>query len=426
MIARLLGACVMAVFVWAGAAAGAIAGAEQTVAAAAKVSSGNKVLVLLRLPPGHFRAQSGYGGGYDDKLGHGARLRIAKQLAKDQGLTLLLDWPMTLLGVDCFVMAAPSGQSAQDAVERLSQDKRVSWAQPMNQYTAQAAYSDPLFPAQPAAQLWRLSDLHEIATGTQVRVAVIDSMVDAAHPDLVRQVELKRNFAPEHGDAPEAHGTGVAGVIVARANGLGIVGIAPGARLLALRACWETPTPSARSATTVCDTLSLARALDFAIKAKAEIINLSLSGPPDILLGRLLDVATQRGIIVVAAFDGARADGGFPASHRGVVAATDDWTKVSVRARVYSAPGQTVPTTQTGGRWYVVNGSSFAAAHVSGLLALSKDHASRRPLRRTQVVLARDRTGATDPCATLRDALDPCGCNCPTVAVSALSVTGNR
>ena len=74
----------------------------------------------------------------------------------------------------------------------------------------------------------------------------------------------------------------------------------------------------------MCDTLSLAKALYFAIGHDAQVINLSLSGPPDPLLGRLIDAALSRGMVVVGALDPNAADGGFPADHPGVVAVSDD------------------------------------------------------------------------------------------------------
>ncbi|MEI4902441.1 S8 family serine peptidase, partial [Klebsiella pneumoniae] len=91
----------------------------------------------------------------------------------------------------------------------------------------------PLFPFQPAAHAWRLSDLHEISTGRSVRVAVVDSMVDLAHPGLAGQVVVSENFVSGRPGVAEQHGTGVAGIIAARAdNGVGIAGVAPQARLM--------------------------------------------------------------------------------------------------------------------------------------------------------------------------------------------------
>jgi subtilisin family serine protease len=373
-----------------------------------------QVLVLLHLPTSHLRSGSDYSGAYGDEMSHNARRRIAGQLARDAGLTMHGDWPMPMLGVDCYVMNVPAGRSVHEAVEALSRDKRVSWAQPMGVFHARAAAGadgDPLFAAQPATVAWNLGELHKAATGANVRVAVIDSMIEARHPDLSGQVQVARNFAPDYGEAAEQHGTSVAGVIGARANnGLGIAGVAPGARLMALRACWQGAGGADKPAPTVCNTLTLAKAIDFAITQNAQVINMSLSGPPDPLLGKLIDVAVRRGITVVGAVDKDLPGGGFPAGHPGVVAVAEDSTELRADG-IYGAPGRGIPTTLPGGRWFLVDGSSYAAAHISGLFALLYE---RRPARLGSplLVLARGGGRKVDACATLLRANPLCNCTC--------------
>lgn len=384
-------------------------------------ATGQQVLVLLRLPAEHLQPRSGYAGSYGDAAGHAARKRIAQKLARQHGLVLVDDWPMPMLGVDCFIMQAPPGRSAADEARALSRDPAVEWAEPSSLYHAQSALreaartDDPLYRAQPAASAWKLDALHQIATGRNVKVAVIDSRVQQDHPDLQGQVQLSRNFAPDASTAPEAHGTGVAGVIAAKAhNGLGIEGVAPDARLLALRACWQTAARPGAPAATVCDSVSLAKALSFAIDRKAQVINLSLSGPADPLLGKLIDVAIDRGATVVGAYDPKAAAGGFPASHSGVVAVADE-TLAAPPAGVYSAPGRDIPTTQPGGRWFLVNGSSYAAAHVSGLFALMRQRDANA--RSARLLMAR--SGRIDACATLMRTAGPCDCACDHAATGS-------
>lgn len=387
-------------------------------AAPSPSTTDQKVLVMFRLPPGHYRANGGYSDSYGDELGHSARRRLAARLAQEHGLVLQDDWPMPLIGVDCFIMSVPPGRSPEEVAKALSQDKRIAWAEPLNLFRAQSsapAHNDPLFPVQPAAKRWRLGDLHEIATGRNVRVAVVDSMVDATHPDLAGQVQVSENFVLGEPATAELHGTGVAGIIAARAdNRQGVVGVAPGARLLALRACWQAPAPAG----TVCDSLSLARALVFAINHDAQVINLSLSGPPDLLLGKLIDTALARGVTVVGAFDPNLPRGGFPASHGGVVAVADDLAPAPASG-VYTAPGRDVPTTEPGGRWMLVDGSSYSAAHVSGLVALLREK-GRRPPARPVLVAAAAGGGAIDACASLLHVTGPCQCAC-TRAVEPIS-----
>ena len=385
-------------------------------AAVPDAASAGQVLVLLRLPPPHLRPGSDYGGSYGDSAGRAARHRLAATIARRNGLALVDDWPMPLLAVDCFVMTVPVGRSPEAVAATLSGLPGVAWSQPVNSFSAQAAAGrgDPLFGAQPAAAGWRLADLHRFADGRGVRVAVIDSAVDRGHPDLAGQVASSGNFVTGRTDAPEDHGTAVAGIIAAVANnGIGIAGIAPRARLMALRACWQQAAP----ATTVCDSFSLAKALYFAVEGGAGVINLSLGGPPDPLLARLLDVALARRITVVAAVDRQRADGGFPASHRGVVAVADDASS-TLRAGVVTAPGRHVPATLTGGRWGLVDGSSYAAAQVSGLFALMRGPPATGA-RALMLVTARPDGGAIDSCASVMRVAGDCNCTCPTRPAAA-------
>ena len=389
----------------------AVAGMSLAEPAAASDEAPRQVLVMLRLQPEHARPNADYGGSYGGGVERAARHRIAARLARRYGLVLEDDWPMPLVGVDCFIMNVPAARSPADVADRLSHEPDVAWSEPMNVYRAQGAsvgasagaaatHNDPLYPVQPAAREWRLAALHQLATGRNVRVAVIDSMVEATHPDLAGQIAISRDFVTGRPAMSERHGTGVAGVIAARAdNGLGIAGVAPGARLMALRACWQEASASDRPAATLCDSLGLAKALDFAISHDAQVINLSLSGPSDTLLGKLIDAAQTRHITVVGAFDRDAAGGGFPASHPGVVAVADE-SSGPAPAGVYAAPGRDVPTTTPGGHWALVNGSSFAAAHVSGLIALLREHrtSAGAPL---QLVSASAGGGAIDACATL-------------------------
>jgi subtilisin family serine protease len=175
--------------------------------------------------------------------------------------------------------------------------------------------------------------------------------------------------------------------------------------LLGLRACWQQ---RGAGAATVCDGLSLAKALYFAIEQKADVINLSLSGPDDRLLRTLVEAALARGSVVVAAYDSHKPDGGFPASAPGVIAVSDH-AFAGHSEHVYIAPGRDVPTTQPGGRWFLVNGSSFSAAHVSGLAALVRQ---RRRLPNLTLVSDRVVGGTIDACVTLERAVIGCDCSC--------------
>ncbi len=362
--------------------------------------SSREILVMLRMPSDHFTPDASYDGGYSGGPAAGSRRRLAEARARANGLTLVDGWPMPAIGLDCYIMMVPANRSPDEAAAALSHQPGIEWAEPVRTYNAQGSEGrptpggrDPLAEVQPDYKAWRLDALHHMATGRNVRVAIIDSAIEVNHPDLSGQVMLTQNFVASPAPAGETHGTGVAGIIAAVANNnKGIVGVAPQAKLMGLRACVQ------KVATTTCDSLSLAKALYFAVDQKAEVINMSLAGPPDPLLGRLLDLAQSRGIIVIGAVDRTLPGGGFPASHPGVVAVVDQEAE-PIGTGIDGAPGREIPTTQPGGNWFFVNGSSYAAAHVSGLFALMRERA-RRP-QTAKALATASGSDAIDPCATL-------------------------
>jgi subtilisin family serine protease len=403
MIRRLL---LLGALAWSALAFAAAPGAEPAAAEAPQ-----QVLVLVRMPPAHYRPDGGSAGGYGDAGTRSAGRRAAASLARSYGLRVGLDWPMPALGLDCYVMEVPAHLQPAQVASRLSHEPGVEWAQAMNVFRA-LGHNDPLFAQQPAALAWHLDELHRSFTGRGVRVAVIDSGVQADHPDLAGQVVERMNLGGRP-DASELHGTAVAGIIAARAdNHLGIAGVAPDARLVALRACWQ-----ASAADTRCTSLALALALSAALEHDVQVINLSLGGPSDRLLQRLVEVAQARGIAVVAARDEAIPGGGFPAALPGVIAVGDT---PAAGARSLVAPGVDVVSTLPVSRWGVVSGTSYAAAHVSGLVALAIEARSRHAAWRvpSDAGLVAFPDGRVDACATLQRAAQACVCECRDAAVA--------
>jgi subtilisin family serine protease len=329
-----------------------------------------RIMVMLRLGAEHYRAGNSYGGDYGDPMGQEARLRIARKIARDHRLTLLENWPMQIVGVDCVIMAVTDGRSAEAAAAEVAMEHGVEWSQPLNAFqmlgSAPASYNDRLSAAQPAMARWHLPSLHQFSTGRGQTIAIVDSRIDTAHPDFVGQTIGIQNFVPGNLAVAERHGTGVAGIIAARTNNaVGIAGVAPGAHILGLRACWEQPLGGA----TVCDSLSLAKAMTYVLEHNVDVVNLSLTGPPDRLLATLISIGLARGMTIVAAVDQNHPGHSFPSSVAGVLPVGDE--RLSAReANVYIAPGRDVPTTEPEGRWSLVSGSSYATAHVSGLAAL--------------------------------------------------------
>lgn len=359
-----------------------------------------RVMVMLELTPEHYRSGSGYGGAYGDAMGQKTRLKTARKIARDHRLTLVENWPMERIGVDCVIMEIRDARSIDAVVAELSAVPGVAWSQPLNEFRVQGSsdqtYNDKLFRAQAVSTQWHLARLHQFTTGRGVRIAIVDSRIDTDHPDLAGQITATPDFVTARRASGERHGTGVAGIIAARPNNaIGIVGVAPGATVLGLRACWEKGDGSA----TVCDSLSLAKALVYALDARADVINLSLTGPSDKLLETLVLQAIGRGVTVVAAVAPGSSRPSFPAVIAGVIPVGDELLSKQM-SRAYIAPGQRVLTTEPEGKWNIVTGSSYAAAHVSGLAALLKELAGKRGARRfSPAVLGQ--YGPIDACAAI-------------------------
>ena len=315
--------------------------------------------------------------------------RTAAHIARDYELQQVDSWPIELLEVNCVVYEVPTEIRLEPLLERLSQDSRVEMSQKMNRFHVLGRAEpdtrredDPYLYLQYSIESMQVREAHHWARGEGVKIAIVDTGLDASHPELAGSVASLENFVDESEPqtAGEVHGTAVAGVIASAAdNGIGIVGVAPEARILSLRACWDDPRTGGSA---VCNSFTLAKAISFAVENGARILNLSLTGPSDALLERLLLVALQRGMVVVAAekelpegSDDWQA--GFPTSVPGVLrvgsATAGVWIPTSrgqPDAPPLFAPGVEILTTLPGASFGFMSGSSFAAAQVSGVVAL--------------------------------------------------------
>lgn len=337
--------------------------------------------------------------------------RLLDELAKEHGLTRKEGWPIRSLSVYCEVLVVPEGRDVADVVERLSADPRVGLAQRMHLFETLGGYDDPLADLQPAALDLGIEAAHRLATGKGVRVAVIDSAVDSDHPELHGRVELRRDLVePKRRDAADVHGTAIAGIIASAANNHeGIVGVAPDARIDALRACWPHPADPSRAR---CSSFTLAKALEIALGERPDVINLSLTGPRDPLLEQLLDEAAARGIVIVAAEAPGTAPGlSFPSSHPAALVA-----RSSIGAgEGFPAPADEILTTTPGAGYGFFSGTSLAAAHLSGIVALLLERAPGMDAASIAAVLGRtiverDRGETVSACHALEALTDVTVC----------------
>jgi subtilisin family serine protease len=280
-------------------------------------------------------------------------------------------------------------------------------------------YNDPYAKLQVSLRELAVVSAQRRTRGAGVRIAVIDTGVDYDHPDLKGRVSAsaRRNFVD--GDAAaflhDTHGTEVSGVIAAVAdNGIGIVGIAPEAQVIALKACWQAP----RGSSAVCNSFTLAQALEAAIVAHADIVNMSLAGPADPLLARLVERGALQGTIFVGASRSAASGPSFPADLEDVLA-VDAAEESSGNPRHLLAPGHDVLTLVPGGHYDFASGSSLAAAEVTGIVALmlaERPHLTASELR--SILLRSSRRVESpageilvvDACAALNDASGHAAC----------------
>lgn len=299
--------------------------------------------------------------------------RVLTQLAHEHDLRRVEGWPIQSLDVYCEVLSVPEGRDVAEVITALNRDSRVDRAQHMNLFTTQTTkYDDPYLELQSAATEMEVEQAHELATGRGVSIAIIDSAIDGNHPDLRGRVRLARNLVTEHPAARggEIHGTAIAGVIASAVNNReGIIGVAPDVSIAALRACWAISEdgPAAQ-----CSSFSLARALELALGLQPNLINLSLSGPDDPLLSRLLDRVIERGIVVVTAYPAtSESSYAFPSSHPRVLTAHSSKVRVNSDSPfTLAAPATEVLTTTPGAGYAFLSGNSLAAAHTTGVIAL--------------------------------------------------------
>ena len=371
----------------------------------------------------------GYSATSSYALGDQAR-SVSTALAREYGMQKVREWPIAPLKVQCLVFAIPVAADREALMRRLSADGRVQLVQPLQLFDALASedlgnqtaatpsahptgpaspYNDPYFGLQhgfaqidaAAAQLW--------SRGEGVSVAIIDTGVATSHPDLDGRITLTRNFVDDDMKAfqTDRHGTQIAGIIGADANnGLGIVGVAPAVRLQVYKAC-QPARPQSMEA--VCNSFTLARALGAAIDGHAQIVNLSLGGPSDPLLSQIVGYGVQHGIVFVGAVPQSGRLDGFPLNVAGVIA-VDQSGRSENSPGVLRAPGLEIVSTAPDGRYDFATGSSFAAAHVTGAIALLRARVPAMSAVALQSVLERtaqrDGGDTINVCAAL-DALQP-------------------
>ena len=224
-------------------------------------------------------------------------------------------------------------------------------------------------PAQYALLKLRLPQAHTLAHGANVTIAIIDSGIDIRHPELANAI-VGSFDALGSKEGPHVHGTGIAGAIVSHAR---LMGSAPAARILAIRAFGVAP-GGAESTSFV-----ILKGLDYAAANGAQIVNMSFAGPKDALIERGIAATAAKGIVMVAAAGnaGPKSPPLYPAANANVIAvsATDAQDKLFTASNrgghiAVAAPGVDIFLPAPDEKYQMTSGTSFSAAYVSGLAAL--------------------------------------------------------
>jgi subtilisin family serine protease len=350
--------------------------------------------------------------GYDNIVPYGAtstaRSRM-RALEKDYGLREVSEWPIEPLHMECAVLKIPEGADRASLLAGMLADPRVKLAEPLQTFSTRSGYNDPYLDLQRGFRQMDVIDAHSWSSGQGVKVAIIDTGADTQHQDLRGRIAAADNFVDADTEQfrRDRHGTEMAGIIAAVANNHeGIVGVAPDARLLLFKACWQLHLDADAAS---CNSFTLARALVAAMDAHVQVVNLSLIGPDDPLLRGLIEEGMRRGILFVgAASDSAEGRRGL-SQLPGIIEVASAERRSPSDAAVY-APGNDILTLMPGGHYDFASGDSVATAEVTGVVALllAQDHgltasAASKLLRdtSTRAQTSSDGAGHVDACAAM-------------------------
>lgn len=223
--------------------------------------------------------------------------------------------------------------------------------------------------------------------GKGIKVAVLDTGCETAHPDLKDRIIGGRNFTDDDRSNPDiyidynGHGTHVAGTIAAQENEAGVIGVAPEAGLLIVKVLNKAGSGKYDW---------IIKGIHYAIEQKADIISMSLGGPTDVPeLHEAIKTAVNNNILVVCAA-GNEGDGddstnefAYPGAYNEVISVgainlergSSEFTNSHNEIDLV-APGEGITSTYLNGKYATLSGTSMAAPHVSGALALIKSYAN--------------------------------------------------
>lgn len=205
----------------------------------------------------------------------------------------------------------------------------------------------------------------------KIRVAVLDSGIDSTHIDLQGKIHTEYNTINSKIPLTDdfGHGTAIAGIIAAKNNQVGIVGISPNVELYPVKVLDSFGNGSIEN---------LVKGIEWSIEKDVHVINMSFGFSKDKkILRDAINKAINKGIIIVSAAGNRYGDVvDYPASYEKVISVTavdkrNNIADFSSRGKIdFSAPGVEIPILKPQNRFGVDDGTSLAAAHVTGLVCL--------------------------------------------------------
>jgi len=277
--------------------------------------------------------------------------------------------------------------TTQDVLERIQNDPNVAYVEPVQIFGIESQTIPTGIDRSGADKSSTMPGNGE-GNVSDVTVAIIDTGVDLDHPDL--NVILNETFvagAP-NGDDDNGHGTHVSGIVAAKDNSEGVVGVAPGANLVALKVLDHNGRGT---------TPDIIRAIAWvtAHSESIDVVNMSLGGGNSQAMNDAIDKAVDSGVtfVVAAGNDHRDAITSSPANSPDVITVSaiadsdgkcgasgpattrgpdDSFATYSNYGRVVdiAAPGTNINSTSPNGQYRVLTGTSMAAPHVAGAAAL--------------------------------------------------------
>jgi thermitase len=258
--------------------------------------------------------------------------------------------------------------------EVLSRDPHIEFVEENYLAEGSAIPSDVYYSSQWHLPMISAPEAWDISTGSNDEaIAIIDSGVDATHPDLSNKLLSGYNFLGENTDTRDVlgHGTAVAGAAAAQSNNLdGIAGVA-----------WQNPIMPlvVLNSNNYATYYNIARAVIYAADRAVRVINISIGGTsPSSTLQNAVNYAWDRGAILFAsAMNNATSTPYYPAACTNVMAISAT-TSSDTRAGwsnygnwvALSAPGESILTTSNGGGYGPRSGTSFSSPIVAGVAGL--------------------------------------------------------